>query len=218
MSAGLVTAMLCGLLSGSRGAPNLDAYRARLLTAADSLNHGEYQQARRLLDLCDPELRGWEWRHLRFKAESSLAKWTPAQGWKNRVDLAILDPGEPRALFVYGDGRFEARLLPDGPAEELGLHEGSAHQCTASADRRRIACSGGQGVYVFDTRSGKREALLPEVLRVSSLAFHPSGNLLAISVSGGGVQVWDLEAATLIESFGGRKNSPIFNRRGDLIA
>jgi WD40 repeat protein/serine/threonine protein kinase len=54
-------------------AARLRGYSANLAAASASLREYEVREAIRRLDLCDQELRGWEWRRLRLLADSSLA-------------------------------------------------------------------------------------------------------------------------------------------------
>jgi WD40 repeat protein/serine/threonine protein kinase len=76
-------------------------YASRIQAAALSINAGAILEARRQLELCEPRLRGWEWRHLTLAAEGSIgALRLPGDRDSNssmsRVDRLIFDPARHR--------------------------------------------------------------------------------------------------------------------------
>src|SRR2546428_6033499 len=60
-------------------------YVANLAAAESSIELNEIREAKRQLELCPPRLRGWEWAHLSFRADSSLAAMGPHEDVVRRV-------------------------------------------------------------------------------------------------------------------------------------
>lgn len=55
-----------------RDAAERRAYRINIVAADLSLAAAEIREARRLLEICPPQLRGWEWRYLYHNADASI--------------------------------------------------------------------------------------------------------------------------------------------------
>jgi eukaryotic-like serine/threonine-protein kinase len=68
-----VTTVLYVRAESSRDVAAHEGYAARINAAALSLAAAHPEEARRQLMLCDPKLRGWEWRHLLFRSDPSVA-------------------------------------------------------------------------------------------------------------------------------------------------
>jgi eukaryotic-like serine/threonine-protein kinase len=83
-----------------REAARRQSYLATIATADADLQGGAVAAARRRLDLVDPALRGWEWRYLYSKADSSLA----SIGATGPVSFVAFSPDQSRVFWItqYG--------------------------------------------------------------------------------------------------------------------
>jgi serine/threonine protein kinase/WD40 repeat protein len=97
-----------------------------------------------------------------------------------------------RLTFVTRDGTLGLR---DWEGKATSDTDRRAASVAVSADGRWVAVGGaGQGVTVAELTSGREVfALPPEGADVWGLAWAPDGTKLAVSLSDGGVAVWDLE-------------------------
>jgi WD40 repeat protein/tRNA A-37 threonylcarbamoyl transferase component Bud32 len=158
----------------------LEAGYAAGLSAADlALRAHEVGEAKRRLAACEPDLEGWEWRHLALRADASTRV---LAGHRRGV----------RALAVAPDGRTLASasdvgevLLWDATSGALRARlEGHAGDVTCLAfapDGARLATgSRDKAVLVWDVARGELErALYAHGEDVEALSFSPDGLVLA---------------------------------------
>ena len=107
-------------------------YASRIQAAALSINAGAILEGKRQLELCEPRLRSWEWRHLRLAADASIgALRLPSDRDPNssmsRIDRLVFDPARNRLTALHlgfggtrnGMVRFEnSKHLPGPEAPE----------------------------------------------------------------------------------------------------
>jgi WD40 repeat protein len=155
------------------------AYAAGLSAADLGLRAHEAGETRRRLAACDPELRGWEWRHLALRADSServLARHASA------VSAVAVSPDGSTAAIGTDDG---ALLLADAASGavrvNLAGHGGVVTAVVFTPDGRRlVSASRDKTVRVWDAASGALERMLAEhEADVLALALAPDGRTLA---------------------------------------
>ena len=78
-----------------------ESYAGNLIAADLSLRLNEVAEARRRLDACDEDLRGWEWRHLSLRADTSL--WSVPRAGKPPWRLLAANQGDKRRLVVVSE-------------------------------------------------------------------------------------------------------------------
>jgi serine/threonine protein kinase/WD40 repeat protein/Tfp pilus assembly protein PilF len=128
-----------------------------------------------------------------------------------------------RLLFHRSDGSIRLRdLNADGPSREIAKVPGMSTRIAVNPRGDRFALSTGRGVQVRDLATGVLLSLLAPTDRVdpSSIAWHPSGDVIAFAGTDLRVWVWDVRADRALAVLGGFTNSgilPAFTAGGDLL-
>jgi WD40 repeat protein len=192
------------------------AYAGRIALASRALDGHDVTEARAHLDRCAPDpgrpdLRGWEWRHLRPLTAADLRpgmRHASGPGW-NAVQALAFGPdrrlysaaGQPvgaeagdREPSAHRPGELRVWDATDGGLLALRTHHAGAVWAVAvSPDGRNVATGAADGtVRLADAATG---GALPGPGRAArpifSLAFTPAGDLLAVA-SPDRLLVWDV--------------------------
>ncbi len=149
-------------------------------------------QSRRILDLCPPSARGWEWRYLDRLHHADLL--TLAGNGQFTTDLQFSKDGKRMASFSpYGDGGVRIwNLETNKPIVEItSLRTGQSVKyegpnrsfCAAalSADGQTVAMGEQSGaISLWDAATGQLEREFAKLKgSVSTLSLSPDGRLLA---------------------------------------
>jgi WD40 repeat protein len=163
---------------------------------------GDATEARRLLDLCPPERRGWEWHYLHRLCHPEHASWRGHEQWALSVAYS---PDGSRLVSAGGIPHRLSGPPRDTPGElkvwdaatgrlikNLPGHTGSVAGVVFSPDGRRFASASADGtVRVWDAESFAEQAVLPaEPNRFAGVAFSADSKLLAVR-HGKGVDLRD---------------------------
>jgi serine/threonine protein kinase/WD40 repeat protein len=178
-------------------------YAANLLAAQLALSVGNLAEARRGIEACEADLRGFEWSHLRQQTDSSRRSLEAHRG--GAADVAV-NPGELIAS-VGADGGL--RLWdPSGgePLAEFLRPKGSTRRAltrvAAAAGTGRLALADEQGgLYLVEPGASEWSPLQgpgPDQVAVRELAFSPDGRSLALLLAPTGFEparlaLYDLE-------------------------
>jgi WD40 repeat protein len=171
------------------GRAERQSYLANLAAAAASLRMYETREAKQLLAACPEALRGWEWRHLRLRADTSLRALDAHQGKVTAVAISpdgtrIASGGEDRAVLLWdaAEGRRLLSLVgaPDTPVTSLAF----------APDGRLAAGSKDALVRIWDVGSGGLLGTMTHESFVDCVAFDAPGDRLATG-SDDGAHVWD---------------------------
>ncbi len=172
-----------------------NAYHQRIALADRELSVNNLNRAEELLDLCPPELRGWEWHYLRRLGRG-----------KDRIplrhDAAILSvaisPSGERLASVDQHGFLKLWDLPSGQClHSIPAYPGQQARCVAfSPDGQRLASTCWDGtVSVWEAESCRPLHSWKAHASADRVAFSPDGRRL---VSGGRdeqnnaeVRIWD---------------------------
>ena len=121
-----------------------DNYAQRIDVATVALHRNDLFRARKELDSCDPQLRGWEWSFVNF----STRLLTTVPG----ADKPLFTP-DGRHLIVCGDGPTDRKLMiMDASTGETvsAIPVGRSVRSPAiSIDGTRLACAYGNGVIAL---------------------------------------------------------------------
>jgi WD40 repeat protein/serine/threonine protein kinase len=180
----------------------LALYYQRIALAERELTGNNLGRAQELLDLCPPQLRGWEWYYLKRRCQAEpLTIPTHERQTGGGFDLAF-SPNS-RYLAVPTDSKnVQVWDLPAGQAvRTLRGHKGRVWAVAFSPDGRLLAsASADKRVMVWDltTNPAKGEDLKPLfILRghkgpVGGVTFSPDGKRLASASTADAVKLWDV--------------------------
>ncbi|HEX8114469.1 MAG TPA: protein kinase [Kofleriaceae bacterium] len=168
-------------------------------------------------------------------AEDAVRIWDATTGalvYKLTQQRGDGSPTDSFAVAISSDGRLVAALDAAGsfvqvwdtvrgtPIAHLANDASKFPGLTFSSDGRWLATTGGNDVYVFDTRTWKR-ALTIRGLRVRGLAFDPTGSRLVTGGTTGDVAIWDVPNSTRLRhlrELGEPVDAVAFSPDGQLIA
>ncbi len=158
-----ITFSVAGQRDRARTAETLalaNAYAANLTAASTALQSGNALEARRRHELCPPELRGWEWRHLALCLDASLLT---MRGHGDEVTAVALSHDARLAVSGAKDG--EVIVWDAGSAAELARMRVGKERIVAVAfdeQAQRVHAADEAGaVAVFDRGTGRSLASLP---------------------------------------------------------
>lgn len=210
------------------------SYADQVLFAQNLWQMGNPLRARERLIECQPELRGWEWDHLRTAFSQHERAASPPQG-KNLYGA------------MSGDGRTVAMASTEGEillwdASEIvtdadgGQVAGELRSRLAEAGRkvrglfisrdgRRVAAvDEGAGIRVWDGESGKLlgEGTTGTTALISFCTFSPDGSLLAAACDDNRVRTWKtdngLQPLEVFAEHADTVNTVVFTPDGERVA
>ena len=159
-----------------------EAYAGGMRAAEILQERREIGEAKRRLATCDPTLRGWEWRHLAFKLDSSVRRIAAPEG-RAIVSFAFSPDG---ALLLAATDDDKLRLWDTESGElrqTLHGHDEPA-LCVAFHPEGKLAASGAQDdhLLLWDLATGKmvRDSGRQSA-NVTAVAFSPDGEQIAWS-------------------------------------
>ncbi len=203
-----------------KSAAKFEAYAARLHAATAALSINDVKTARQHLAACPLSFRGWEWRWLDAKSDSSLVL---LQGHEGSISSATYSPSGTQILTASQDKT--ARLwdaLSGKPVGEPMRHEGTLDSAIFSPNGTRILTSSWQdrSAWLWDL-SGKQvgETMVPEGY-VTFAVFSPDGALVLTASQDNTARLWDATTGKQVHAtmqHEGWVQSAVFNNDGTRI-
>jgi WD40 repeat protein len=167
------------------------AYNAAIVNVGALLERQDEDGARRVLDQCELELRGWEWAYL--DSQLPLVARLPGHTRFSGSVLACLAKDATQVVSVGGAAAIRVWGIPAAaPLREFPVL--AAPRCMAlSADDRWAAVGTKNGLLsVYELATGTaRWQVAAHAALVNGLAFSPEGGRVAACGADGAVTVWD---------------------------
>jgi WD40 repeat protein/serine/threonine protein kinase len=174
----------------ARAQAEFEAYVADISAAQSELAQGSVTGARRHLQSCPPELRGWEWRYCASQSDQSILT---LSGHRDEVLNAEFSPDGTRIVSASLDRT--ARLWNASTGREIAALEGHrarVNEARFSPDGRIIVTASDDGtIKVWDGQTGDcRSTLTGHVGGVKSVRVSPDGTRIATGGTDGTVRLW----------------------------
>jgi WD40 repeat protein/serine/threonine protein kinase len=192
------------------------AYASNLRAAELSLRMRETKEAKRRLADCPADLRGWEWRYLTLRSDTSLAV---GHGHDGAVNAVAAAPDGSRVASAGDDGvirLWQAASLQ--PITSMVGHEGAVRALAWSADGAWIASGGAdRAVRIWRAEESRLDRILaPQGDEITGVAFADDARWLAAVDSKASALVWDLDHGIAVREIdlGGERGSSLFFLEG----
>ena len=174
-----------------------EAYRRAMYTnnlamAKEAIDKGDFSRAQKLLNACEPDLRGWEWQHLNYVSADPCIR--TLRGHSDDVNWLALSPDGRQIASAGGDETVKIWDMATGSeVRTLRGHSASLEAVAFSPDGKRIASGADDGVIkIWDAASGAElKTLRGHRGWIGSIAFSPDGRYMASSGRDAIVRVWD---------------------------
>ena len=182
------------------------SYAANLAAADLHIRSNEIGEARRRLSQCPAALRGWEWRYLLWKTDTSMAT-LPGHGNAGESKPALGFSQDGTRLFRAAGDTVEwwsaAGFKPVSASKELGAILGTdAHGARVLS---RSGHNGEFGLRVYDAASGKVLASLAANAEVTGVAFDATGGRVVVGGRDGAMATWDAASGQSVAKMAGHK-------------
>ncbi|MEM7230052.1 MAG: serine/threonine-protein kinase, partial [Planctomycetota bacterium] len=198
-------AIAAAALAESRAEENSRLLYAMSVRAAEvAIQNGNLNEARRILDACDPAERGLEWSWL-----DNIAQDRGRTLGEHAADGIRDIEYSPDGHFLTSTGQDGVARVWDLHAEtllhELRGHAGVVTGASFSPDGTRLAtCGADATVRIWDLSSGRELAVLTgHTSWLSSIAYDPSGQWIVSAGGNSNLRLWNAETFELEREFGG---------------
>jgi len=188
------------------------SYAANLIAADLHIRSNEIGEARRRLSQCPAALRGWEWRYLLWKTDTSIATLPghantgdakPSLGFNRDGSRLFRTAGD--AVEWWSAAGFKPLTVSKLPAVAGDLGSILAADGHGARVLSRSGRSGDFGLRVYDAASGKVLATLGADAEVSCAAFDDSGRRIVAGGKDGAMAIWDAASGQSVAKMAGHK-------------
>jgi WD40 repeat protein/serine/threonine protein kinase len=184
------------------------SYAANLIAADLHIRSNEIGEARRRLSQCPAALRGWEWRYLLWKTDTSIAT-LPGHGNAGETKPALGFSQDGTRLFRTAADAVEwwstAGFKPLAASRDLGaILAADGHGARVLS---RSGHGGDSGLRVYDAPSGTVLASLGADAEVTGAAFDATGRRVVVGRRDGAMAMWDTISGKSVAKMAGHKGS-----------
>jgi len=191
------------------------SYNANLIAADLHIRSNEILEARRRLYLCPPTLRGWEWRYLLWKSDSTVASLPGLTSPTEESAQVGFGPDGAR-LFRASAGAFE--WWPIGAAKPTLTPRNFSPLLAADQHGERVLSTSGR---ILNTATDNTTATLDGPRFEAVCAAFDSGSHLVSGNKDGTIEIWDTasgQSRARLDAHKGGVLSVAFSADGQRIA
>jgi WD40 repeat protein/serine/threonine protein kinase len=182
------------------------SYAANVIAADLHIRSNEIGEARRRLLQCPAALRGWEWRYLLWKTDTSIAT-LPGHANAGDARPALGFSQDGMRLFRTAGDAVEwwsaVGFKPLAPSRDLGAI--LAVDDHGARVLSRPVRNGESGLRVYDGASGKVLASLSAGAEVTCAAFDATGRRVVAGGRDGAMAMWDAVSGQSVAKMAGHK-------------
>ncbi len=190
-----------------RLAAQRQGYAANLIAADLHIRSNDIAEARRRLFLCPPDLRGWEWRYLLWKSDTSLASLAGPGGTARGSKPALgFSPDSAQMFRIYADTLdwwSAASYKPSANYRNLGTV-----LATDWEGLRVVSASAGgdHSLCVLDVASSRvLSTLAGAESDATCAAFNRTGSRVVSGARDGTIRMWDTASGRSLAKLDGHK-------------
>ncbi len=176
-------------------------YQNRIEWADQEIKRGNVADAGRILSQCPQELRGWEWRYLKYTSDSSLRSF---ESFQSQVHALAWDATGERLFAFYSNDRISSWHYASGSLLQTVELAGSMSNDGVFIKGAEVIVVNekSMGLSAWDTETGLMIACLPVHAgeNIKCLAGSEDGRLLAGISSGGLLHIWETASFNLLQT------------------
>ena len=189
---------------------NRQTYSVSIHAAGAAVQVGNTTEARRRLNDCPEELRGWDWGHLDLACDLSLQK---LEGHESSVRSVVWNPAGTR--IVSGSDDKTLRIWDAATGTTLQTLEGHESGVTSvawnSAGTRIVSGSWDKTLRIWDAATGTSlQTLEGHENEVYSVAWNPAGTRIVSGSRDKTLRIWDAATGTSLQTLKGHEG-PVYS-------
>ena len=210
LSALVGTALQSRAASNERFLAESRRYDSQIIQANLAWEASRVDRVEPILDECDPQLRGWEWKYMKRRGHLDL-RTISSPGKNDLADLAV----SPDGFLIATVDQLDVHVwdLRSEKPRDQRLHHDQVSSVAFSPDGSRLVSSGDDlklilwevatlrpvGEFQWPELSGQKTGASPGK---ASVAFRPDGRQLA-AACGDAIIIWDVKTSNVLPKIAG---------------
>ena len=182
-------------------------YSNNLARAKEAIDEISFDRAQKLLDSCEPELRGWEWQYLKYISTDPCIK--TFRGHSDEINSIDISPDGKRIASVSDDETVKIWDTATGSEVMILRGHNEKIRCVAFSPEGKRLVSGSQDgiIKIWDSiRGAEVMTLSGHKGWIGSIAFSPDGRHFASCGQDKTVKVWDAKSGAEVMTLRGHRN------------